>query len=121
MFAPSDGLPVVSESMKMGTTPGLETLNRGRLGNLARSAVARPEPSNTLPIYLVLIGIFLPPVQLYIGGAKFTPARIAITLLLIPALSILLRGGRHAVSSDFFACMGAIWLIGASFATDGFN
>ncbi len=69
----------------------------------------------------MLIGLIIPAaeVQIYIGGLKFTIARLAIFLLLFPALSILLKRGRHLLTCDFFVLGLAIWILSAAIYTDG--
>ena len=69
------------------------------------------ERGNSFAPWLLLIGICMPTMQVFIGGAKFTPSRIAIILLLIPSLTKLFRQGRHAVASDYFVCLTASWMI----------
>jgi hypothetical protein len=76
--------------------------------------------TNALAAWLALVGAILPyEMQIYLAGAKFTPGRIGITLLLIPALFILSRKGRRAQLSDFFACATAAWMVGAAIYTGG--
>ena len=81
------------------------------------SGVARG--ANKMAIWLIVVGMFMPTIQVYLGAAKFTPARIAIALLLIPALARLLRKGRQVMASDVFACATSAWMLGASAAVDG--
>jgi hypothetical protein len=82
----------------------------------------RPSP---FPAWLLLTGILLIPSSLAIHlsgeGFKFTPGRAAIALLVVPALSKLLRGGRHFVSSDLFVFLTCAWMIGSRFEDDGLN
>ena len=80
-----------------------------------RSATA----SGGLASWALLIGIFTPAqITVYLGGAKFTPARIVITLLLLSALVELTRKGRRWVTADFFAVAASAWMIGATFQAD---
>lgn len=79
------------------------------------------ERSNTLVAWLALIGLLIPAaeVQVMIGGAKFTVGRLAVMLLLVPALCSLLRTGRRLLMSDLFVSAMAIWMVGAALYTDG--
>ena len=68
-----------------------------------------------VPAILVLLGIIIPSqVQLSVAETKFTFGRLAVILLLVPALLKLLQGGRRIISSDFFAFATATWMMGAS-------
>lgn len=69
----------------------------------------------------MLFGLLLPPaeVQIYIGGLKFTVARIGIFILLLPASFILLSKGRHLLACDFFVLALASWILFAAIYTDG--
>ena len=76
-------------------------------------------PSNAFVAWLVLIGIAIPSsINVYLGDAKFTPARIFICLLLLPALAELFRRGRHLGASDALVCTMAIWMFVAASQTD---
>jgi hypothetical protein len=83
------------------------------------------QPS-TFPAWLLLSGVLLIPASLAVHplggeGFKFTPGRLAITLLLVPALLKLLRERRHFVSSDLFIFLAAAWMIGSRVQDDGLN
>jgi hypothetical protein len=78
--------------------------------------------ANPFPACLALIGIIVPSqVQVLIAGAKLTAGRIGVILLLIPALVMLCRRGRHALASDFFACATGAWMIAAAVRTGGWD
>jgi len=77
---------------------------------------------NSLVIaWVVLIGLIIPAaeVQIYIGNLKFPVGRIAIILLLFPALFYLCQRGRRLLLPDFFVCATSIWIIGAAYHTSG--
>jgi O-Antigen ligase len=79
---------------------------------------AAAQPSNGFATWLVMIGIFMPATMtVFVGDAKLIPGRIAICMLLLPALFRLFRKGRHFVASDLFACAGSAWMIGATLKT----
>jgi hypothetical protein len=84
----------------------------------------RSQRPSSFSAWLLLTGVLLIPASLVVfsgEGFKFTPGRLAITLLLAPALSKLLREHRHFVSSDFFVFLTAAWMIGSRFQDDGLN
>lgn len=76
---------------------------------------------NSLVAWLVLIGIFVPYIQMDIGGLVFTPARLTCTIFFLPAVLALFKPGRKWKSPDFFAFATAGWIIVASFFNDGFQ
>lgn len=90
----------------------------------SRTSGQSKRPSS-VPAWLLLTGILLIPSSLAVHlsgeGLKFTPGRAAITLLLVPAFSKLLREHRHFVLSDLFFFLTAVWMIGSRFADDGLN
>ncbi|MDA9463533.1 hypothetical protein XH87_02755 [Bradyrhizobium sp. CCBAU 53415] len=55
---------------------------------------------------------------IYVGGAKFIPARIVIFLLLVPALTELFQRGRRLCAPDFFICAASAWMFAAVLQTD---
>ncbi|WP_141937356.1 hypothetical protein [Bradyrhizobium sp. UNPA324] len=73
--------------------------------------------------WFVLAGLIIPAweAQVSIAGAKFTVGRLAVTLLVGPALVLLTRRGRHAVVCDLFAFLTAAWMLGAAASTAGFG
>jgi hypothetical protein len=76
---------------------------------------------NSFAVWLILVGNFLPPVQIDLGAVNFTPGRIAVFLLLIPAVSALSKAYRTWIPSDFFAFATASWMIIASILNGGFR
>lgn len=69
----------------------------------------------SLAVPLLLMGIVLPSgLQLLIAGAKLTPTRISLILLLLPALAQLLRPTRRLLISDALAATLAIDMVGAA-------
>ena len=91
--------------------------------NSITSSVVQAEFSKSyaVAIWIAVIGIFLPPTPIEFGGATFTPARIVVCCLLIPALATLLKNGRRWVASDFFAITTAAWMIVSSVLNGGFR
>jgi hypothetical protein len=74
--------------------------------------------------FFLFIAILMPSqvnVHLWGDSGKFTPGRIAILILLVPAISQFMRPGRHVISADFFAIMTAAWMILSRLPTDGLN
>jgi hypothetical protein len=70
-------------------------------------------------IWLFLISIFTPAeMTIYLGDTKLTPGRIALFILLIPALVELFRKGRHFVAADFLALATCAWMILIILQTD---
>jgi len=104
----SRGLAIPSAS-RTTTLPGA---HGGRDGVVKRYAFAS---------WLVLIGILIPAaeVQVYLGGAKFTAARLALVALIIPAVLALVKRGRHMVACDVVVILMVMWMvIAASVAPD---
>lgn len=81
-------------------------------GGVKMTPVPSHARANRLAAWLVLFGLIIPPaeVQIYIGGLKFTIARIGIFLLLFPAILMLLQKGRRWLWCDLFAAAMAIWI-----------
>src|ERR1700730_11527006 len=83
------------------------------------------EKPRAFPMWLLLTGILLIPAGLNVHlsgeGLKFTPGRAAIALLLLPALSVLLRASRRIVASDIFAFLTSAWMVGSRIPDDGLN
>jgi hypothetical protein len=76
-------------------------------------------PANQFATWLIMIGVFIPAsMTVFIGDSKFTPGRITIFLLLLPALVLLFRKGRHLVAPDYCICAASVWMIGATILTD---
>lgn len=74
--------------------------------------------ANGFVAWLLLIGIALPSsITLYIGGAKFIPARIVICLLLLPAFIQLFRN-RKIGAPDIFVFAASTWMLGSVIQTD---
>ena len=81
---------------------------------------AARRPSYLVPL-LALSGAILPTqVQLSLGpGMRFTPGRLAIVLLLIPALVALFQSGRRLLLCDFLVFATAAWMVFAGVSTAG--
>ena len=86
----------------------------------ARVSTDIQRPSS-LAAWLIMIGIFVPYIQMEIGGLVFTPARLTICIFFIPAIMTLSKSGRSWKSPDFFAVATAGWFIIASMLNDGFQ
>lgn len=69
-----------------------------------------------LASWLALIGLMIPgsEAQIFIAGAKFTPARLALVALIIPAIFILVRRGRHLVACDIAVGLMMAWIFTAA-------
>lgn len=80
-----------------------------------------PQRKNSLIIWVTLIGLFLPPVSISVGGTNFTPGRLVIFLLFVPALRALFGSGRNRIASDFFAFALAMWMLVSSALNGGFK
>lgn len=78
-------------------------------------------PRHQFVSWFVLIGLVVPAweAQISIAGAKFTAGRLAVTVLVVPALVLLTRRGRHAVACDLLAFLTAAWMLGAAASTGG--
>lgn len=81
----------------------------------------RPQRLHSLLAWVTLIGIFSPPISISLGDVHFTPGRLVIVLLLIPAIATLLKGGRKGVATDFFAVAFATWMLLSSAFNGGFT
>lgn len=78
----------------------------------------RPEPRNAgaIAAYIALVAVLLPGslVAVDASGAKLTVGRIAVLILLIPALVRLTNPDRRFVASDYLAAITGIWMVGAA-------
>jgi hypothetical protein len=73
-----------------------------------------------LPIWLVLIGFFTPKTMaIFIGGLMFSPGRLAISILFVPALGKFVTGlarqYRSVVGADLLMLALVAWMLGATF------
>lgn len=84
-----------------------------------RTALAGPRYQ--LASWLALIGLVIPAWEAHvsIGGAKFTAGRLAVTVLVIPAIIVFSRRGRRLVTCDIAALLAAVWILIAAAATGG--
>ena len=78
-------------------------------------------PDHPFFAWLMLVGVFCPTLPIPIGDLTFTAGRLVIFLLLVPALVTLFRRDRARVSSDYFAFVGASWMLVATAFNDGFK
>jgi hypothetical protein len=64
-----------------------------------------------------MIGALLPAteVQLVLGTAKFTTGRLAVALLIIPAIVAICKTGRQAMAADAFVFAMAVWITAAGY------
>lgn len=95
--------------------------NHNRRSTLSQKLPDTGERSHRLLSWVLLVGIFLPPIQIFIFDTKFTPGRIVVLAFLVPALGILLRRGRNWVVSDFSAAAVMIWMILSSILNGGYR
>jgi hypothetical protein len=64
--------------------------------------------------WLFLVAVFLPAgMTVSIADFKFTPGRIAIILLLLPAVFLLFRRTRRFTASDVCVVAASVWMVGA--------
>jgi hypothetical protein len=104
-----------------GGTIGVRRQLRGRGQPAVRTGLPVLRRANLSVALLALAGVILPSeVQISLAdGARFTPGRVAVTLLLFPALLALCRKGRRFISCDFLAFATATWMIVASLISVG--
>jgi hypothetical protein len=104
-----------------GGTIDLPRQLRGRVQPAVRTGRPVLRSANLPVALLALAGVILPSeVQITLTeGAKFTPGRVAATLLLVPALFAMCQKGRRFISCDFLAFATAAWMIVASLITAG--
>ena len=78
---------------------------------------------SSIAAWLALIGLIIPAaeVALFIGNLKMTFGRLGISLLLFPALYMLLQPRRHLVLADLFVFATGIWMIGAALDLGGLS
>lgn len=75
--------------------------------------------SNGFVAWLVLIGIAVPSnMTFFLAEAKFTVARLVISLLVVPGMVELFRRRRHLGASDAFICAFCAWMFVATSQTD---
>jgi hypothetical protein len=82
----------------------------------------RVSPSRFTATFFLLFSMLMPSqVNFYVWGdtGKLTPGRIAILVLLVPALSQFMRRVRRSTTADFFAAVCAAWMVFSRFAEDG--
>jgi hypothetical protein len=94
--------------------------SRGRINRTALpTLVERPY---TLVAWLSLIGVLLPPKEMSVlAGVNFTPGRICLIILLVPAISTLLPKGLRPVWPDTFAFATTVWIAIAAFHAAGID
>jgi hypothetical protein len=98
----------------------VENIGHGGISPSLRAArPRRGQHSIALAAWLMMIGIGLPPAEIYIAGLKFTPGRMAIVLLIIPALATFFQSQRRIITADLFACALSIWIVLATTAGQG--
>ena len=109
-----------SASLEAGPAASRECQAFASLDSKQTGAVG---PRYYLASWLALIGLIIPAweAQISIAGAKFTAGRLGIIVLVIPAIIVLARRGRHAVACDFFAFLTAAWILLAGSSTGGFS
>jgi hypothetical protein len=87
----------------------------------AAHAEAPAGPRYLFVSLLMLIGLVIPAWEgrIMIAGAKFTAGRLAVTLLVIPALIVLARGRRRFLVCDAAVLLTTLWMMAASASTAG--
>ena len=94
----------------------------GRHAALYQHRATKPSRTNVSVAWFALIGVILPfEVSIYLGTAKFTPGRLAVSLLFIPALFGLIKKGRRMVLPDIFMGAMVAWMLCASYYAGGTN
>lgn len=108
----------VKKEFALGADMTELALQQYALRQEARTIGGRRHP---LVAWLALIGLIIPAaeVQIFVGGAKFTVGRMAISLLFLPAVAMLLAKGRRMQVADLLVLATASWIIGAALYTDG--
>jgi len=76
--------------------------------------------SNRLVSWVVLVGIFLPPIQFDVAGLIWTPGRLVTILFLALAVWAIAQRGRFYVS-DFLVLLVSIWSVGSVIINGGFR
>ena len=111
-----------------GLEGGFPVASRGPMARRVRGEPPiqiSPRAVRRRPSYLVsllaLLGVILPTqVQLSLGpGLRFTPGRVAIALLLVPAIAALFQSGRRWLLCDFLVFATAAWMIFAGVSVAG--
>jgi hypothetical protein len=104
-----------------GGTIGVRRQLRGRGQPAVRTSLPVLPRANLSVALLALAGVLLPSeAQISLAdGARFTPGRVAATLLLFPALLALCQRGRRFISCDFLAFVTVAWMIVASLISVG--
>ena len=106
----------------MGVPTPFQRRALGRSANAVRSSPPIVRRVNPLPALLALVGVILPTeLQISVAGAKFTPGRIGVVLLLFPALFMLSQKGRRILFCDLLACATAGWIVVATVSTVGLS
>lgn len=74
-----------------------------------------------LASWLVLIGLVIPSteVQVFIADAKFTVGRLALIAIIIPAIVVLVRRGRHLLACDIATGLMVVWMLTAASVNPG--
>jgi len=96
--------------------PRQQTFSRPSLA-VTRQIAAR-DATHTAVTWFLLIAVFMPATMtIYVGDAKLIPGRIAIILLLAPAL-LQFRHNRHLVLADVFVAVASVWMMVAILQAD---
>jgi hypothetical protein len=109
---------------KMLRLSNADTVERQRLAQGVDASSGTSQRGVYGATFFLLIAILMPSqVNFYLWGesAKMTPGRIAIMLLLFPAISKLRQRYRHFASADFFAFATGAWMIGSRLRDDGLS
>jgi hypothetical protein len=115
-------LPVRPSAGAIAAVPGSSAASRSRSGKRFQGASDTVQRSHPVFIFLVVVGIFMPPTMaVFLGELRLFPGRVAIIILFLPALFILLGRLRRVLASDLFAFATAAWILIASLNVEGFN
>jgi hypothetical protein len=72
-------------------------------------------------VWLTVIAVCMLPAAMTVllGGAKFNPGRLVISLFFFPALFVLFRNQRRFLPADFLSLGIFIWIVGATLLVSG--
>lgn len=97
-------------------------MRTGQNLRLGARADAQTQKPHSTAISLLLLAIACPStLTFYLGGSKFYAARLAVAILLGPALLLLFRKGRQFIRCDFFTSLASAWMIAAVLIGDRYG
>jgi len=107
--------------MAIGVAARPANLSRIYGRSISRGTLDDAERQHAFIIWFALIGVLFPPILISLGDINVTPGRVAVILLLIPALVMLFSRGRNRIASDYFAIAAAIWMVASTAFNNGFR